>query len=44
MSTETLWAYGRASGAVDLLLFALAVVLGILATSGRPFWDWRAPP
>lgn len=38
MSTETLWAYGRASGAVDLLLFALAVVLGILATSGRPFW------
>lgn len=36
MSSEALWAYGRSSGLVSLLLFTLVAVLGIVATSGRP--------
>ena len=36
MSSEALWAYGRSSGVVSLLLFTLVAVLGIVATSGRP--------
>lgn len=37
MSSEFLWAYGRAGGAASLLLLSLVSVLGIAATSGRRF-------
>lgn len=33
---EMLWAFGRASGVVSLLLFTASVLLGILTRSGRP--------
>lgn len=35
MTDLALWSYGRASGVVDLLLFTLVAVLGIVSTSGR---------
>ena len=34
--SEALWALGRGTGVVTLLLFTLSVVLGILTRSGRP--------
>ncbi|WP_431218956.1 ferric reductase-like transmembrane domain-containing protein [Leifsonia xyli] len=34
--SEVLWAFGRASGVVSLLLFTASVLLGILTRSGRP--------
>ena len=36
MSSEMLWAFGRASGVVALILFTATVVLGIITRSGRP--------
>jgi sulfoxide reductase heme-binding subunit YedZ len=33
---EIMWAFGRASGIVSLLLFTLVVVLGVVSRSGRP--------
>ena len=33
---EAGWAFGRGTGIVALVLFSLAVVLGILTRSGRP--------
>lgn len=33
---EMLWAFGRASGVVSLLLFTASVLLGILTRAGRP--------
>lgn len=33
---EFLWAFGRASGVISLLLFTGALVLGIVTRSGRP--------
>lgn len=33
---ELLWAFGRASGVVSLLLFTASVLLGILTRAGRP--------
>ena len=33
---ELLWAFGRASGVISLLLFTAAVLLGIVTRSGRP--------
>lgn len=33
---EALWAFGRASGIVALILFTVTVVLGIVTRSGRP--------
>lgn len=33
---EVMWAFGRASGLVSLLLFTGSVLLGILTRSGRP--------
>jgi sulfoxide reductase heme-binding subunit YedZ len=34
--SEFLWAFGRASGIIALLLFTVTVVLGIVNRSGRP--------
>lgn len=34
--SELLWAFGRASGLIALLLFTLTLVLGIVTRSGRP--------
>lgn len=34
--SEALWAFGRVSGIVTLLLFTASVVLGIITRSGRP--------
>ena len=36
MSSEMLWAFGRASGVVALILFTATLVLGIITRSGRP--------
>jgi sulfoxide reductase heme-binding subunit YedZ len=33
---EVLWAFGRASGLIALLLFTVTLVLGIVTRSGRP--------
>ena len=33
---EAFWAFGRGTGIVALVLFSLAVVLGVLTRSGRP--------
>jgi len=33
---EFLWAFGRASGVVSLILFTVSVLLGIVTRSGRP--------
>lgn len=33
---EIMWAFGRASGIVALVLFTLVVVLGVVSRSGRP--------
>ncbi|WP_426625257.1 ferric reductase-like transmembrane domain-containing protein [Leifsonia sp. McL0607] len=34
--TELLWAFGRASGMIALVLFTVTLVLGIVTRSGRP--------
>ncbi|MET4703023.1 ferric reductase-like transmembrane domain-containing protein [Frigoribacterium sp. UYMn621] len=34
--SELLWAFGRVSGVVSILLFTASVVLGIITRSGRP--------
>jgi len=34
--TEAMWAFGRVSGIVSLVLFTVSVLLGILTRSGRP--------
>ncbi len=34
--SELLWAFGRASGIIALLLFTVTVLLGIVTRSGRP--------
>lgn len=34
--TELLWAFGRVSGVISILLFTASVVLGIITRSGRP--------
>ncbi|WP_022881239.1 ferric reductase-like transmembrane domain-containing protein [Gryllotalpicola ginsengisoli] len=36
MFDDTMWAFGRASGIVDLVLLTVAVLGGILTRSGRP--------
>jgi sulfoxide reductase heme-binding subunit YedZ len=33
---EVMWAFGRASGIVSLVLFTVVVVLGVVSRSGRP--------
>ena len=33
---EVLWAFGRASGIISLLLFTVSLLLGIVTRSGRP--------
>lgn len=34
--TEVMWATGRISGLISMVLFTLSLILGILARSGRP--------
>lgn len=34
--TDLLWAFGRVSGVISILLFTASVVLGIITRSGRP--------
>lgn len=34
--TDAVWAFGRVSGVVALILFTITLVLGVLTRSGRP--------
>jgi len=36
MTSEALWALGRGTGVVALVLFTMSLVLGVVARSGRP--------